>query len=468
MTARTQRVRDPVHGLIVFRADKPLDQLAWTLINTPEFQRLRRIKQLGVSEFVFPGATHSRFAHSLGVFHVARELVGIIKREIGAIGEDFDEKRSRVAVIAALLHDLGHGPFSHTFQEVRKSQGVIKRHEDWTGDIIRNPAGAIHPLLEAYWPEGGFCGEVADLLASEDPKDIYHAVVSSSLDADRLDYLRRDRLMTGTGAGAIDFDWLMEHVQVKVVSLEAADIDPSVDRDDLTGPRAPTFCLDIKALPAAEQFLLSRYTLHEQVYFHKTTRCVEHMIAMLLRLVARHARTQRSAAMQTGLPREHPLLRFFSKDGASLSNYLALDDVVVMGAFERMTKAADPAVSELARRLLERRLYKTLDIRWFGSEEGRQLLYARRIEKMFEHEIGTTVLKDEGASLSVYSQIGGDEERAHKKLRILDADGEAREISRLSTVIKALSEKKVSLTRYYFADESDRDRARSIGGVPNG
>ncbi len=115
-----------------------------------------------------------------------------------------------MAVIAALLHDIGHGPFSHTFEGVQKARDVAKRHESWTADIIRHPTAGVAPLLAAYRADGRFGEDVALLLEAEDPIDLYHAVVSSSFDADRLDYLRRDRLMTGTGAGAIDFDWLME------------------------------------------------------------------------------------------------------------------------------------------------------------------------------------------------------------------------------------------------------------------
>lgn len=251
---RSFRLRDPVHGLIVFDHGKVFDQLAWRLINTPEFQRLRRIRQLGLSELVFPGATHTRFAHSIGVFHSARRLIEVIDREMSRIGEVPDKKREQVAVIAALLHDLGHGPFSHTFEGVQKSRGIKKRHELWTAEIIRNPDGCIKPLLDRFWTEGDFCEEVANLLGSDDPTDIYHSVVSSSFDADRLDYLRRDRLMTGTGAGAIDFDWLMEHVRVGKVPIEAPDADEEEDH-------VATFCLDGKALPAAEQFLRATHCI---------------------------------------------------------------------------------------------------------------------------------------------------------------------------------------------------------------
>jgi HD superfamily phosphohydrolase len=345
----SKRLRDPVHGLIVFDIEnQKVDRLAWQLIDTPEFQRLRRIRQLGVSEFTFPGAVHTRFAHSIGVFHVARTLVGVIRREMTRNGETPDEKKCEVALIAALLHDLGHGPFSHTFEGVQEARGVKKRHEQWTAEIIRNEAGGIRPLLEAFSP--GFTEKVALLLEKEDPEDIYHAVVSSSFDADRLDYLRRDKLMTGTGAGGIDFDWLIENIRVAPIVLDVPDEDEGAPRT------VPAFCLDRKALPVAEQFLLARYTLHEQVYFHKTTRCVEQMIGRLFRCIAGAAVAGEEAARRTGLPPQHPLLRFFGEGGETVENYLALDDMLVLGALEMMTHAEAPDISSMARRLRGRNL----------------------------------------------------------------------------------------------------------------
>jgi uncharacterized protein len=215
----------------------------------------------------------------------------------------------------------------------------------------------------------------------------------------------------------------------------------------------------MKALPAAEQFLLARYTLHEQVYFHKTTRCVEHLIAKLLRLVAAIAGNPETAPSQTGLDPGHPLLRFFADRGATLNTYLALDDVVVMGAMERMTRAEDPAVADLARRLRERRLYKTLDLRAFGHDEGRQRRAARRIDRDFEAlRKSEAVIKDEGAAVSIYTQIGGDDDKAHKKLYILDSKG-PREITEMSPIVRELGQK-MQFTRYYFENESDRKLAR--------
>lgn len=454
MGAAVQRLRDPVHGLIVFEVERQsLDRLAWQLIDTPEFQRLRRIRQLGVSEFVFPGATHSRFAHSIGVFHMARRLDRLLRR---ALGKDHDPRRAAVAQIAALLHDVGHGPFSHAFENVQRQRGISKHHEKWSAEIIRNPAGMLRQLLENY--EKGFCHEVASLLEAEDPSDIYHAIVSSSFDADRLDYLQRDRLMTGTGAGAIDIDWLLENLRVQEIEIDLPDPETETEKEE-ERRRVPTFVFDAKALPAAEQFLLARFTLHEQVYFHKTTRCVEQMIAKLLLRVAELCQNKREAPKKTGLDRDHPVMRFFQKGGETLENYLALDDLVVIGAIERMTMASDPQLKELATRLRERRLYKTLDLAAaFGRDVGRQRKEARRIDKLFKESMGDSVLKDDGAAVGIYSEIGGDDEREHKKLHILDGDRPV-EISQLSEIIRALGEKK-RFTRYYFAEESDRDRAR--------
>ena len=196
---KTQRIRDPIHGLIVFAEDDPVDESVWALLNTADFQRLRRIKQLGVSEFVFPSASHTRFSHSVGVFHNARRLAGIIEREIELkrVEGEFNEERAKVALFAALLHDIGHGPFSHAFEEARKALALeqatdpapkikIRSHEAFTADMIRDGTGEISRIVASADVKAG---DVADLVAAETPTDMYHAIVSSSFDADRLDYL---------------------------------------------------------------------------------------------------------------------------------------------------------------------------------------------------------------------------------------------------------------------------------------
>jgi HD superfamily phosphohydrolase len=213
---KPQRIRDPVHNLIVFDDVGLVDEFAWELLRTPDLQRLRRIKQLGVSEFVFPSASHSRFAHSVGVFNNARRLVQLIEREIKfkRVAGEFNEERAKVALFAAMLHDIGHGPFSHAFEEARNALALeraggavarpkMRKHEAFTADMILDPGGQIGAILDRA---GIKADDVAKLISEEIPADMYHAVVSSSFDADRLDYLIRDRYMTGVGAGAIDLE----------------------------------------------------------------------------------------------------------------------------------------------------------------------------------------------------------------------------------------------------------------------
>lgn len=448
MPIRSQRVRDPVHGLIVFSLER-LDQLAWSLLDTPEMQRLRRIKQLGMSEFVFPGATHSRFAHSVGVFHTARALVGIIARELPTA---IDKPRSEVAVVAALLHDVGHGPLSHTFEDVQKGRGQKKRHEEWSADIITNPNGHLFPKLEEY--RVGLADEVAELLVSEVPSDIYHAIVSSSFDADRLDYLRRDRMMTGSGAGAIDFDWLLDNLTV-------ADIDIEVDDESSDDVKRASFCLKHKAIQAAENFLLARYHLYTQVYLHKTTRGMEQMMGALLRVVATAISQGKTDVIS--LPESHPLVTFFSASPPTIPDYLALDDIVIWSAVSELRRSGDAYVSDLADRLLNRRVFKGLDLEsTAGKDPEPQRRLRRRIDKKFATELSRTVLKDE-PKVSIYGEVGADDTKAHKRLMILMPGEGPREITSVSSVIEAL-EKPKEFVRYYFETDSAREAAKAAKG----
>lgn len=243
--------------------------------------------------------------------------------------------------------------------------------------------------------------------------------------------------MTGTKAGAIDFDWLIEHLRVHEIDIEAAD----ADADEVGREKVPTFCLDAKALPAAEQFLLARYTLYEQVYLHKTTRCIERMIGRLLTRLVEVTSNSPTGDAQTGLAEDHPLRRFFAPEGMTVANYLALDDLVVMGAVERMVHAADPLIAELALRLRERRLPKTLDLRSFGHDEGKQRQVARRLDNHFSEQLKSgRVQKDESAEINLYTQIGGDDDKSHKKLHILSG-GNPVEIVQVSKMILSLVQK---------------------------
>ena len=341
--AKLQRIRDPLHNLIEFRMDNELEEHLWRVIRSQPFQRMRRIKQLGFSELVYPGACHSRFAHSIGVFHTARQLMEVVKRAEGRA-----ESRENRALAAALVHDLGHGPLSHAFETVGNRLGLkLANHEDVSDLLIRD--GEVASILNEMG--SGFATDVADIIKKEGQVTVHNAVVSSQFDADRLDYMRRDRLMTGSQHSAIDFTWL-------IANLEIASIATGTDEQQ-TGS-VSTFVIGPKAIYAAEAYVLGLFQLYPTVYFHKTTRGAEKLfVELLVRLVTL---TQDGSQSNTGLSDRHPLIRF-ALNPNDLEIVLLLDDSVVYGALSMMVEAVDPVISTLALRLRDRKLYKCFNVR---------------------------------------------------------------------------------------------------------
>ena len=459
---KTQRIRDPIHDLIVFDEKDDIDQLAWRLINTPEFQRLRRIRQLGVSEFVFPGATHTRFAHSVGVYHNARRLVRLIDEHLIDSAEKPNtadvppsEDRSVVVRLAALLHDIGHGPFSHAFEGARlalakaRGQEEIKKHEFFSAELIRREGTGIHTVLneeDDRLPE-----EIANVIEADDPTDIYHAVVSSSFDADRLDYLQRDRYMTGTRAGSVDLEWLMRNLIVEHIPLGQEEDDPSPTL-------APTFAFAEKARGAAEDFLLARYRLFSNVYLHKTTRGFEKVVAALIEWLGTPGNAE-----GVGIEPDHPLIRFLTADGdGSVEDYARLDDIVVWGLIDRLGRTTEPLPRALARCLLDRTRPKCLDLsRHFGTSSEMIEGTDGKIRSAFLGQLGSTVFRDE-ASVNLYRDLEGVSAKEHKLIRVRTKNG-LLEISRFAdTIINDHLKKDAKFVRYFFSERDDFDRAYRI------
>ena len=346
-STKAQRIRDPLHNLIEFGVDE-FEHTLWKVIETRPFQRLRRIRQLGFSELVFPGATHTRFAHSVGVFHTARQLMRIIERQIGD-----RETQSRVALAAALVHDVGHGMFSHSFEEIGKELDLpMANHESVSEALIRD-----REIAEALQTLGsGFANDVADVLRRKKPRNLYDSVVSSQFDADRLDYMQRDRMMTGVQSSGIDATWLMENLEIGSVRTSS---------DDETSGTVDTLVLGPKAYYAAENYVLSLFQLYPNVYLHKTTRAAEKLFSCLMFRVFELIRKGHKG--KVGLPTYHPIRRF-AEEPSSIENALALDDTVFWGALPMMVEAHDPMVRDCAARLRERRLPKCIDIRRYAEE----------------------------------------------------------------------------------------------------
>lgn len=346
-------IKDPIHGFIDFNGARENDLKK--LLSDPFFQRLRRVKQLGFSDYVFPSAAHSRFAHSLGVYKIAKRMLTIIEPE-GSSGHW--SPKAEACLAAALLHDVGHGMFSHAFEKAmefflaRNKLDNAKRasledavdHEKVTQKIITDSTIG-KALIDFGGPE--FPAMVRDIIKKADKSCIYTSVVSSQLDADRLDYAKRDAYFAGVSSGGIDLDWLLRNLKVG-------------ENDN-----ARFLYVDSKAYISLEQFTVTLFQLYPTIYLHKKTRGLEFMFALLLSRVFELIAADNVPA--TGLSESHPFVRFF-RDPSNLDQARLLDDTLFWGALHQLREASDASVSDIATRLSDRRILPMIDI-WKVADE---------------------------------------------------------------------------------------------------
>jgi hypothetical protein len=432
-------IRDPVHNIIPFE-DTPCDRLLLDLINTREFQRLRRIKQLGMSELVFPAANHSRFAHCIGAMHVARRMMDRLDR-LG--GEKLPDDQRTTVTVAALLHDVGHGPFSHVFEKV-----TGQSHEARTVEIIQSPATEIGKRLREHDERlpnrlAVFFDEDAEAekrTRAEIPEYLTQ-VVSSQLDADRFDYLLRDSYATGTDYGRYDLDWLL--LQLRLDSAHAR------------------LFVGRKAMDAAEAYVFARYHMYRSVYFHKTVRAAEVMVRLALRrykelLGAASSDEERRAIVP--LASLHVVEAFTGE--LTLDRYLDLDDVSLLDFFKACMQAGDEPLNTLARGLVERKLYKAIDvtecrpvrIAEFVSQ-AKQVVEQANLPSQY-------AFVDDTPADTPYKPYDPDESRPASQIYVETADGGNVEISTRAPALRQLREQ-YELVRYYFP-ESIRDRIEAV------
>jgi len=329
---------DPLHGAIRLDRDEPAEALAIDLIDTAPFQRLRRIRQLGAAYLTFHGAESSRFTHSLGVLHLARQALDQLEREPRGLAE-----HRACLYAAALLHDIGHGPLSHAGEEM---YGM--RHESWSGRLIREHP-ALRDRLEAERP--GLADEVADLLEQgRHPSAAIAALVSSQLDCDRMDYLLRDSYSTGTRYGQLDLE-----------RIQAA----------LTLAPDGSLALHPKGLLAVEHYLVVRHLMYRAVYNHRLS-VVANWLLQRLVAVARSlgpARVWADDTMARWLwhPRE-----------LDLASFLANDDLRTGYHLLRWREEGEPELADPCRRLLDRQLLRAVDVAALSAAERLELLAETR------------------------------------------------------------------------------------------
>lgn len=325
-------LRDAIHDYI------HVDHLViWHLINSKEMQRLRRIKQLGGTYQVFQSAEHSRFVHSLGVYQVVRKML-----ETDCLDSCLSDYDKLTVMCAGLLHDIGHGPFSHSFEGVFQED-----HEDMSVRVILENS-EVHEILSNVYE--GLPLDVAAIIQHTHPNQILIQMVSSQLDADRMDYLLRDSYMTGTTYGKYDMSRILRTMRIcegKIVYKESG-------------------------VQAIENYILARYHMYWQVYYHPTARSYEHLLqSIFLRVKDLY---DKDYNFKTDL---YYLLPFL-KDEISIEAFVHLDETVVLYYFREFMKEDDFILSDLSSRFLNRRLFK---YRQLKDEKEHQL-----IEKIAEEK----------------------------------------------------------------------------------
>lgn len=437
MPTHNKLLRDPIHGVISFDPSDATDRLLLSLIDTPEVQRLRHIRQLGLAFFVYPAAEHSRFSHSLGVAHLARHICDLIHRH-----QDPLPTHTRMAICAAaLLHDVGHAPFSHAFEPILQHlwQQPI-RHEHFSERLILHPDGLIYKRLFDADPD--LPDLVADLIAHR--AHHYAApIISSQLDADRMDYLLRDGYMTGVQNYHYDAQRIQEML-----------------RHDHNG-----LLVDRRALPAVESYLLSRLHMYQQVYFHKTLRAAEGILRAIFRRVisllsngSSHPSGSSPSLIPSG-PLGDLLASAHLALSPSLSAYARLSDHHVWVALDSWSAHADPILCDLCRRLHQRRLLKSVEI----PEENihtfdqlqRPILEDIVRAKGFDPAYYTFLDKTENFPFLPYDT--SDQGDILDAIRMDMGGGRIEPIEHVSPLVRALSEMRYRVFRFYFPEEARED-----------
>lgn len=317
ITNKKKIFNDPVYGFITIRFDILLD-----LIDHPYFQRLRRIKQLGLTSLVYPGALHTRFHHALGAMHLTSKAIDVLRTK----GHEISELEAEGVSIAILLHDIGHGPFSHALEHTI----VDDIHHEEISSLF------MKALNEEF---DGKLSLAIDIFNNTYHKKFLHQLVSSQLDMDRLDYLKRDSFYTGVNEGEVGSDRI-----IKMLNIHNGQL-----------------VVDEKAIYSIENFIVARRFMYWQVYLHKTVVAAEHMIVEVLK------RAQHLASMGEELECSSTLRKFLYKEitgvtlrenKTALAEFAKLDDYDIISAIKSWCNSDDKILSTMCHMTLNRDLYK--------------------------------------------------------------------------------------------------------------
>lgn len=424
------RIRDPIHDLIVFPDDKEGNTL-WALLDTEPLQRLRRIKQLGFSEYVYPGASHMRLSHSIGAMQMARRMLQSFEKR-NAI-QDFDEKSHKAwtlaTLCAALIHGIGHGPYSHVFEELSDSRGAKVGHEEYTRQLIEETK------ISGILADAGIADKTLSFFNTEKQSNPYGSIISSQLDCDRLDFLSRDRYFTGIRSSIVDLEWLFDSLSVEKVYT------------DVIGDAFEyAIVVNKKGKRVIEEYVSSYAKMYKDIYFHKTTRSMQHLAthaisAALEELSQSSIRTDKLLLTLNGIS-EKPI---------ETELYLSLDDAIFTKSISFIREVSKGEAGEFASRYLTCKPLKCLDTGAFGASPGKIKLFrdALKDNKTWFH---LDLLKDKG-----YKQYSIADKRFTENI-IVNVDGEHKRLHEISVIEQSNGHS----LRFYFKTDEDRDSAIAL------
>lgn len=359
--------RDPLHNIIALTESKDDDALIIALIDAPEFQRLRHIKQLGLGLYTYQGAEHSRFTHSLGVMHVMTRALDLLSQR-----HRITPEARAVGRVSALLHDIGHGPFSHVIESV-----LGQHHEAWSAKIIADPDTEVHRRLSTF--DAALPSRIIDVIQHRYRPAYIGDLVSSQLDVDRFDYLLRDSLMTGAKYGIYDLEWI----------LHALEIDEPNDR----------IYVAAKGLYAVEEYLQARYYMFRQVYFHRSLRTAEALLKSLLRRAIEVIKKEKLRFLVA----DSVIARILKGEEISTSQYLHFDDHDVMFHIKQWVSEDDPILRDLARRFIDRRHFRAIDLEMAEDERSDYIHRAKTLVEGIGFNPEYYVIVDRAADIPYYS-----------------------------------------------------------------
>ncbi|MCP3739829.1 HD domain-containing protein [Rossellomorea sp. BNER] len=394
--------KDPVHRYVHVK-----DRVIWDLIGTKEFQRLRRIRQLGTTYLTFHGAEHSRFNHSLGVYEIIRRIVD----DVFDGRPEWSKEERLLSLCAALLHDLGHGPFSHSFEKVFQLD-----HEHFTQAIILGDT-EVNEILSKVSKD--FPKYVAEVIAKTYENKLVVSLISSQIDADRMDYLQRDAYFTGVSYGHFDMERILRVMR----------------------PREDQVVIKYSGMHAVEDYIMSRYQMYWQVYFHPVTRSAEVILTKILHRAKELYENSYSFKL-------HPIHFYSMFEGdVSLKDYLKLDEAVILYYFQIWEEEEDPILSDLCRRFMNRNLYKYVEF-----DPAKEYKKHSELETLFKKagiDPEYYLVLDSSSDLPYdFYRPGEEEERL--PIHLMMPSGDLRELSRESDIVDSISGKRRTDHKLYF------------------